>query len=165
MKFPSIRDITTISVITLNIDDTLAHALEVMIEFGHRSLVVLDGKKFRLLNVMDIIKREEERIDLQVTLKSMNLTKVPTIDKYKNVLDSLEYINDLSQHICVVNEDGSLYGIVSHTDIIANIDPDTLMDNYRLEDFLKIGRRVRTVSNDEITADVLRNMQMIPLIM
>jgi len=158
MKFPSIADIATLSIISLDIKETLSRALEIMLEQEHRNLVVIDNGRFRLLNVMDIIQKQEEQINLDILLEDMNLIEIPTIEKHNNVLDALKYVNHVTQHICAVNRDGSLYGIIAHSDIIANIDPETLMDNYRLEDFLKLGRNMKTISVNDKTLDVLKTM-------
>ena len=158
MKFPIIGDIATVSVISLDIDDTLSHAIELMIKHEHRNIVVVDNENFSLLHVMDIIKKQSLSIDLNVKLRDLDLLKIPVIERHKNVLDALHFIDDKSEHICVINRDKSLYGFISHSDIISNIDPDTLMDNYRLQDFLKIGRKMKIVSKEETTSDVLKNM-------
>lgn len=151
-------DIATVAVISLDIDNTLSSALELMIEYEHRHIVVLDDKEFRLLSVMDIIKKQDEQISLQSSLKDMDLVKIPVIEKYKNVLDALELINDRNEHICVLNRDKSLYGFVTQSDIVANIDPETLMESYKLQDFLKLGRKVKMVDKDAITTNVLKEM-------
>ncbi|MDD2450278.1 MAG: diguanylate cyclase, partial [Sulfurimonas sp.] len=62
------------------------------------------------------------------------------------------------EYICVVNDDLSLYGLITHTDITENIDPDTLMDNYRIEDFLKLGRRMKWVNRDAKIISLLEDM-------
>jgi len=88
-------------------------------------------------------------------LSELNLPKVPVVIRNKNVLDTLEYLNDPIEYICVINPDKTLYGLVTHTDVISNIDPDTLMDNYKLIDFLKLGRRVKWVKKDLLTSDLI----------
>ena len=158
MKFPIIGDIATVSVISLDIDDTVAHAIEMMIKYEHRSIVVVDKYEYSLLNILDIIKEQETSIDLDIKLRDLSLIKIPVINKYKNILEALELIDDKSEHICVINDDKSLYGFVSHSDITANIDPETLMENYRLSDFFKIGRRMKIVGKDEKTYKVIKSM-------
>ncbi|MGB3961587.1 MAG: CBS domain-containing protein, partial [Sulfurimonas sp.] len=158
MKFPAIGDIATTSVISLDINEKLFVALELMIEHSHRHMVICEGAAFRLLSIMDIIKTQGENIFLQISLSEMNLPQIPVIEKHKNVLEALELLNDKNEHICVIDQDGTLFGFVTQSDIIANIDPQTLMENYRLEDFLKLGRRVKMVEKDAKTATILQQM-------
>jgi len=158
MKFPVIGDIATVSVISLSVNETIMYALEMMLEHEHRNIIVIDGSNYRILNVMDIIKIKNENYNLQSKLSEFNLPLIKTIDRHKNVLEALEFINENIGYICVLNSDESLYGLVAHSDITANIDPDTLMDNYRLQDFFKLGRKVKRVSKDQKTSDVLNDM-------
>ena len=74
-------------------------------------------------------------------------------------IDEISYNLSASiEYICVINEDGSLYGLLSHTDITVNIDPETLMDNFRLQDFLKLGQKMKWVNKDEKTSVLLNEM-------
>ncbi|DAB29039.1 MAG TPA: diguanylate cyclase [Sulfurimonas sp. UBA12504] len=158
MKFPAIGDIATTSVISMVINEKLNLALELMIQHGHRHIVIRERAAFRLLSIMDIIKIQGENIFLQTSLQEMRLPQIPTIEKHKNVLEALELLSDKNEHICVVNQDGTLFGFVTQSDIIANIDPQTLMENYRLQDFLKLGRHVKMVEKAAKTANVLQQM-------
>jgi diguanylate cyclase (GGDEF)-like protein len=58
-----------------------------------------------------------------------------------------------------LNNDGSLYGIVTQSDILSNIDPDTLMERYRLIDFLKIKKRDRWVNKEMLTSEIFKIME------
>lgn len=158
MRFPQVYEIATTTVKSVDIDSTIANAIEVMINQEHRKLVVIDGDKYRIITVMDVIKLQNNHYDLGVKLSKLDLLAIPQIEANTNVLDTLEYLGNESEFISVINEDKSLYGIISHSDIISNIDPDTLMDNYRLQDFLKLGRRMKWVSPDTLTSRVLNDM-------
>ncbi len=158
MKFPAVGDIATRAVSALNINDTMIQALEMMLEDGHRNIIVIDVPNYRLLNVMDIIKIKNDTTSLQLKLKELNLPLVRTINKHKNVLDTLEFINEKVECFCVVNNDNSLYGLIAQSDIMANIDPDTLMENYRLQDFFKIGRKVKNVTKEKTISELLSEM-------
>ena len=50
--------------------------------------------------------------------------------------------------MCTINDDGSLYGIITHTDIISNIDPETLIENYRIGDLMNMNKQIQKVSKD-----------------
>jgi diguanylate cyclase (GGDEF)-like protein len=129
-----------------------------MLKYNHRNVVVIDEGPFKILTVIDVLDAQEKGIDLQKPLSSLNLNSIPTISKDKNVLDTLSYLNESIEYICVLNNDNSLYGIVAHTDITSNIDPETLMDNYKLTDYLKLNRRMKWVNKDEILSKLLKEM-------
>ena len=158
MRFPSISDIASTTVIHINSEASISDAIELMLENNHRNIVIKDVDIFRILTVVDILNMQSKNIDLTSPLKDLDLTIVPTISKTKNVLDTLEYLSASIEYICVLNEDKSLYGLLTHTDITINIDPDTLMDNFRLKDFLKLGRKMKWVNKEEITSVLLNEM-------
>ena len=158
MKFPLVSDIASTSVAQIDIKSSVAEALEIMLEYNHRNVIVVDGDCFRLLTVVNVLKIQKNHSSLDMQLSELDLSKIPLITRDKNVLDTLEYLNNSIEYICVINPDKSLYGLVTHTDITSNIDPDTLMDNYRLTDFLKLGRRMKWVTKDLITSALLKDM-------
>ncbi|MEA2110601.1 MAG: diguanylate cyclase, partial [Campylobacterota bacterium] len=123
-----------------------------------RNVIVVDSDCFRILTVVDVLRIKNHNTDLDIQLSRLNLSKVPTISRNKNILDTLEYLNDSIEYICVINSDKTLYGLVTHTDITSNIDPDTLMDNYKLADFLKLGRKVKSVDKGLITSILFKDM-------
>ncbi len=159
MKFPLIKDIASTSVLSVDIKSKISDALDFLLEQNHRNIIVKDDGCFRILSVMDVLKLQKNNFELDISLSNLDLNKAPMINKNKNVLDTLEYLNESIEYICVVNDDNSLFGLISHTDIISNIDPDTLMDNYRLADLLKQGRRMKWVEKDALTATLLEEMQ------
>jgi len=158
MKFPLIGDIASTTVVCVDINQTVSDAMDLMLENNHRNIIVVDENKFYIFTVLDILNIQSNAISLDTSLKNLKLLKIPVIKSSKNVLDTLEYLNESLEYICVINKDKTLYGLVTHTDIISNIDPDTLMDNFRLSDFLKLGRRMKWVDKNDITANLLKEM-------
>ena len=158
MKFPTIEEIATTSVVQVPITSMIGDALDIMLQQNHRSLIVVDDDKYRILTVMDVLNAQSNNLDLEMSLSELNLAQIPSIDKEKNVLNTLEYLNNSVEYICVINSDKSLFGLVTHTDITGNIDPDTLMDTYRLTDFLKMGRRMKWVKKEIVTSELLSDM-------
>lgn len=158
MIFPLVSDIASTTVISVDITSSVFNALDVMLNKNHINIIVIDGEKFRILTVMDILNIKTTGCDLNCKLSQLNLDEVPTIAKEKNVLDTLEYLNNSIEYICALNPDKTLYGVVAHSDISSNIDPDTLMDNYKVKDLLKLGRRMKWVAKDEITSSLLKRM-------
>lgn len=158
MKFPLIGDIATTNVHTVDINSSVGEALDKMLEKNHRNVIVIDGDIFRILTVVDLLLVQQDEDSLDVTLETLNLSKIPVINKKKNILDTLEYINNTLEYICVINDDLSLHGLVTHTDITDNIDPETLMDNYKLSDLLQQESRMKWISKDTQTSDLLKEI-------
>ena len=158
MKFPNIGDIATTSVVSIDIKSTFNEAINKMLENEHRNIIVIDINNFYIMSIIDILNIQAKDVDMDISLSELELSKIPTINKNKNILDTLEYLNNSIEYICVINEDNTLHGLVTHTDITSNIDPDTLMDNYRLQDFLKLGRRMKWVTKHEIIESLLQDM-------
>lgn len=147
-------DIASTSVVHVDIKSSLKTALSTMLEHTHRNIIVLDNDCFRILTIIDILNIQKKNINLDIKLSELNLSKIPTIDKDKNVLDTIDYLNNSIEYICVVNSDNTLYGLVTHTDITSNIDPETLIDNYRLVDFLRLTNKMKYAEKDAITSDL-----------
>jgi diguanylate cyclase (GGDEF)-like protein len=158
MKFPLIKEVASTDVIHVDITDSISKAMDVMIEHNHRNVIVKDAKRYKILTVTDVLKIQNDDFDLNLPLKSLSLEIIPTILVDANILDTIEYLNNPMEYICAVNEDNSLYGLVTHTDITSHIDPHTLMDNYRLIDFLKIGRKMKIVSKDTFISNILSDI-------
>ncbi|MGE4419829.1 MAG: diguanylate cyclase [Sulfurimonas sp.] len=158
MKFPKIGDIATTTVVSIENSKSISEAIGMMFDSVHRNIVVLDGDIFRILSVSDILNFKIRNIDLNQQLSTLELPAIHTVDKEKSVLELVDYLNNEIEYICVTNSDGSLYGLVSHTDITVSIDPETLMDNFCLQDFLKLSKRAKWVKKETKTIDLLLDM-------
>ena len=158
MRFPTVKDIANKNIVYIDITQTIGEAIEMMIENNHRNMLILDKNEFRILTAHDVFRVKKETISLDKRLDKFNLKIIPTITLDKNVLDTLPYLNSSIEYICVLDLDGNIYGLVTHTDITTNIDPNILMDNYRLSDFLKLGRRMRWVDKEASTSELLDDM-------
>ena len=158
MKFPAVGDIATQNVVLVQRDVSIVDAIEKMVEAEHRNVVVQDLDTFYILTVLDVLKLQDENHPLEYTLNEIELKQIPAVDKRMNILDTLEFVNHGIEYLCVLNEDKSLFGLITQTDITSNIDPDSLMENFRLQDFLKLGRHDKWVEKDHSTNDLLQLM-------
>ncbi len=157
MRFPAIKELCITDVVSIGSHATIHQALEQMLESDHRNIVVIADTTFLLLSVYDVLKLRDEI--LERPLNTLNLLQLPTLHKETNILDAIDLIQHESELIAVIDDDESLFGIVAHSDIISSIDPDTLMDNYRLRDFVKSNKSSRWISKNSITSDVLNDIQ------
>ncbi|MDK9694311.1 MAG: diguanylate cyclase [Sulfurimonas sp.] len=158
MRFPTVGEIATTKVVTVDKNDTLLKVIDVMCLHGHRNVIVVDGCCFYLLSINDILSAKMQQPHLDKPVGSLELAKIPTVYKNENILSTIEYLNCNLEHICAINEDGTLHGLLTHTDITSSIDPDTLMKSFCLNDFLKLGKRVKWVAKDIKTSTVLNEM-------
>ena len=155
MKFPLVSDIATRDIISIDINSSVTQAIDKILKHEHRNIIVLDGNDYYMLGIIDVLNLQAKSYDMSVKLKDIELPKIPVINRHKNILDTLQFIGDGVEFICVLNNDNSLFALLTHTDITSNIDPDTLMDNYKLEDFIKLGRRMKWVSADEKISNLI----------
>ena len=158
MKFPIIKDIATTNVVTVSLDTTLTEALNLMYQHNHRNVIVVDNILFYILTASDLLQLKLKGCDFSQQLSDIDLEKIPTINKSENILDTISFFEDSLEYICATNNDGSLFGILTHTDIISHIDPETLMENYRLADLMNMNKHIQKGSKDTPTADILNNM-------
>ncbi|WP_294956024.1 diguanylate cyclase [Sulfurovum sp.] len=159
MYFPFISEIVTTAVSTVPETATLSQAIELMLKSEHRHIVVTGNKGFYVLDIYDILRINREHTDTNLRLDTLHLTRLPTIHKEMNILETLDYLQNDVELIAVVNKDETLYGVIAHSDILSSIDPDTLMDNYRLSDLLKRKKRNRWVDKEVITYDIFHTIE------
>ena len=158
MKFPNASDIASVHVVSININQSISSAIEKMIINEHRDIVVKGEEKFFILRALEVIKIYQDKINLNEPLSKISLIEVPAVHKNVNILDMLQYLEEETEYICVVDDNNKLCGIITHTDITSNIDPEILMNNYKVDDFLKLIRRIKWVKKDMKTSDVLNDM-------
>ena len=158
MKFPLIRELATVDVVKIDVEKTLDEAIDLMHKFNHRNVIVADGKEFFIITASDLLGLKLKQYDFAAKLSSLILEKLPIINKEENILETIDFLEKSIEYICTINNDGSLYGIITHTDIISNIDPETLIENYRIGDLMNMNKQIQKVSKDVKTADVLINM-------
>jgi diguanylate cyclase (GGDEF)-like protein len=57
---------------------------------------------------------------------------MPALKKESNVLNALNLTNEMDESICVCNEDGTLYGLVTNSDIVASVDPQVILESLQI---------------------------------
>ena len=158
MKFPIIKELATTEVVSVDFDSTLDDAISLMYKHNHRNVIVINENEFYILTASDLLQLKLKKYNFSAKLSTIKLEKIPTINKEENILDTIEYFEQSLEYICAVNSDGSLYGILTHTDIISHIDPETLMENYRIGDLMNMNKHIQKTSQDTISSEVLNSM-------
>ncbi|MGD9970457.1 MAG: diguanylate cyclase [Sulfuricurvum sp.] len=132
MFFPTLGLIATTGVITVDIHESVRQALEKMHRYKHRSIVVLNGPLHYILTTRDIIRLKIEGVSFDLPLSQITLCSLSSIEKERNIVDALSLINEGDEHIAVCNEDGTLYGLVTNSDIIASVDPQIVLESLQI---------------------------------
>ena len=159
MHFISIKELASTNVETLSSDTILSSAMEYMLHGDHRNVIVTHQNEYRALSVYDILANYKNNKNNNLQLSQLELKTLPTIDKNSNILEALSSSVSSVEHFIATNSDGSLYGLVAYSDIISSIDPDTLMDNYKIMDFVKVQEYDDWVTRDKSTIDVFRQLE------
>lgn len=132
MFFPTLGLIATTNVITVTIQNTIQDALSKMHEHNHRSIVVVNKTLYYILSTKDIIRLKRNGMPFSTPLAQVPLRTLPMIEKDSNIINALNLTNDIDEHICVCNQDGSLYGLVTNSDIVASVDPQVILDSLQI---------------------------------
>jgi len=132
MFFPTLELIATTDVVSADINDTVADALKKMHAHNHRSIVVVNGPLHHIITSKDLIRLKVEKVDFSTPLSQIELPAMPRLDKTSNVINALNVTDDNGEHICVCNEDGSLFGLVTNSDIVASVDPQVILESLQI---------------------------------
>jgi diguanylate cyclase (GGDEF)-like protein len=132
MFFPTLEMIASTNVICVDINDTVNDALKKMYEHEHRSIVVVNGSLHHIIAPKDLIRLKIEKIDFSTPLSQIPLHTLPRLGKESNVINALNMEDNIGEHICVCNEDGSLFGLVTNSDIVASVDPQVVLESLQI---------------------------------
>lgn len=162
MFFPNLETIATTNVITADIHETVQKALERMHAHNHRSIVVVNGTLHYLLSTKDIIRLKLEKKDFATPLSQVSLRPLPMIDKESNIITALNLTHENDEHVCVCNRDGTLYGLVTNSDIVASIDPQVVLDTLQIATLFDKKYGYKSFSPDAAMAEVMEYLQDAP---
>ncbi|HFU75457.1 MAG TPA: diguanylate cyclase [Arcobacter sp.] len=149
MLFPKLSKITTTDVVFVNQEDTLLFALEKMVDSNHRRIIVQNGKKFAQITSHDIIHLKAKGISFDTKLHEVHLEPIPSIYKNANILDTLDFVKNNFEIICVLNDEGTLFGIATASDILASIDPHIILENTKIGDIFQSTKSFITTNKDK----------------
>ena len=157
--YPKIADITNTEVDVVPVTITLDKAMTMLFDSEHRYLLVTDDKAFYVIGIFELLDYAK-RVDAHTTsLKNLTMKKTPTLFKHEIVSKALKTIAKGNDIVVVLDENATFYGIVTQVDILSSIDPDTMMETFRLSDLLKFKKRVRWVNKEMSTEEIVRFME------
>jgi len=159
MFFPTLGLIASTNVITVTIQNTIQDALNKMHEHNHRSIVVVNKTVYYILSTKDIIRLKRDGTPFSTPLSQVPLRSLPVIEKDSNIINALNLTDDVDEHICVCNQDGSLYGLVTNSDIVASVDPQVILDSLQLSTIFEKKYGFKSFTPDASMAEILDYMK------
>lgn len=135
---PQLLDIATREVITISEEATLGEAVHYMQERNLRDIVVIRHSlhRYGLLTPQDLIRFKLNHISFNTPLSALKLDTIHTLNQNKTLMEAFEELDGTCKCICLVDEQDTLTGFISYTDIISSIDPALLMREQKLRDIL-----------------------------
>lgn len=159
MLFPTLQAIATRDVICLDDTASLNQALELMNRQRIRSLLVRSTRGYKLLLTRDLVTFHLQGVTFTAPLSQVFLPPVLQLSPDAGVEEAIRLISiHQAEQVCLVDADGQLKGIVSYTDLIQSLDPETLAENQRLSDLLR-GVQLLQVNKEMPVSLVLSLMQ------
>lgn len=159
MFFPTLGLIATTDVIKVDIRETLHDVLKQMHTHNHRSVVVLNGLLHYIITAKDMIRLRIEGVEFTTPLSQIDLRLLPVLDKENNVISALNLTNEMDEYICVCNTDGTLYGLITNSDIVSSVDPQVILDSLQIGTIFDKKYGYKWVQSDVMMDEVLRLMK------
>ena len=159
MLFPSLLQIATKQVISLQDQSSLQDAVHLMAENNIRDVVVQGEAGWRLLTTRDLITFRLQEKDFNAPLTDFPLNSVCTLPSSANVFDAITLMKGGSyEYVCLRDEPNQLVGIVSYSDLAKHLDPNTLGHNRCIGDLTQSSHFVVVAETADLH-DVLLAMQ------
>lgn len=158
MEFPSVETIASKELVSLPDSASVYDAVRLMKQRNLRDLIVEGGADYRLICADDLIRIKLENIDFSAPLSTIALPKVEKLHQKSSVLDALGMSENESDYLCLIDDAGSLTGVVSYGDLVAKIDPDRVVEAMPLAELLP-GSAATVVGGHETTLFVLDRMR------
>ncbi|MFY9141864.1 diguanylate cyclase [Sulfuricurvum sp.] len=159
MFFPTLGLIATTNVITADIHHTIQDALNKMHQHNHRSIIVINKTLHYVITTKDIIRLKLEGVPFSTPFSQISLRSPPMLDKESNIINALNLTNDDDEYICVCNADGSLYGLVTNSDIVASVDPQVILDSLQISTIFEKKYGYKSFSPETLMSEVLEFMK------
>lgn len=137
MLLPIISSIATKNVVTVDQDSSIEDAIALMRQRNIRDMIVKLPNEYRIVTALDIIRFELDGTDFSAPLSSVSIPKVPHVSLNADIFEILDAIDEQIEHICVVNDDGTLYGIVSYSDLVGSVDTEAFSESRSMADMME----------------------------
>ncbi|MDR9498042.1 MAG: PAS domain-containing protein [Hydrogenovibrio sp.] len=136
--FPKLEAIATRQVVTIDASRSIQDAVHQMYAHNIRDVIVIDGDHHTIITPRELIDLKLKGMDFATPLNEVYLNDVPVMSPQDHVNDALTVLkNHPDKHVCLLDEAGKLTGIVSYSDLLANLDPETLARTRTIAQFLQ----------------------------
>jgi len=156
---PTVSDICTKEIVSINIKSTISDAIRLMTEKNVRSVLITeeDCENYFIFTTNNAIEYKIKNLSLDTKLNELNLPKIQKIDANVSVLE-ITNKDDLISEYFIVLDQGKVVGILSQTDIINNIDPQMLLQKQTISSIM-LQYTVQTVYENEATINAIKIMK------
>ena len=156
---PTVSDICTKEIVSINIKSTISDAIRLMTEKNVRSVLITEEhcKNYFIFTTNNAIEYKIKNLSLDTKLNELNLPKIQKIDANVSVLE-ITNKDDLISEYFIVLDQGKVVGILSQTDIINNIDPQMLLQKQTISSIM-LQYTVQTVYENEATINAIKIMK------
>lgn len=160
MEFLKVKQVACKKVISVMHDDTIGDAVSKMYQSNHRDVVVRNDEEnsYGILKVNDLIRMKIGNVDFQTKICEIKYDKIGTIDENAPVIKAMELIDKRTNCLCVVDAENNLAGYISYYDILATIDPKSIMEKQTIGDVM-IKTMIKFAYEDESTISVIQRME------
>ncbi|GAB0152167.1 PAS domain-containing protein [Marinobacterium sp. BA1] len=139
MLLAPLSSIASRDVVTLAESDTIHAAVSLMAAHSIHDVVVVTADGLRIITTQTVIRLRLAEADFSAPLSQAGLPRVSCVKPTESVADGLVALRGSpSEHLCLVDEDESLVGIVSYTDLISRIDPQNMAETVRIKDLITL---------------------------
>ncbi len=156
--FPRVRDVAHMGVIIVPSHTSVADAVSLM-EQHNLSDVVFEGEQGHAIFTVDtlMLLRQHKRT-LNLPLCDIATPRLHYVDGDESVLRLLSRFDHCNcRYLGVLDAARNLVGIVSHSDVLASVDPTLMMEHKKLNDVLH-KRRLEMVDFDTPTETALASL-------
>ncbi|PLA74269.1 hypothetical protein CYQ88_07050 [Hydrogenovibrio sp. SC-1] len=151
MIFPSLVQLATRDVVTLDASQSLKEAVHLMNVHHIRDIIVTQGQSYSILTARELIDFQIRQVSLDTPLADLHLNIVPQMFENDSVMKALMVIqNHPDNHVCLINEDKDIIGIVSYSDLAASLQPDQLVQSQSVGDVVRDKPFLQVEASDDL---------------
>ncbi|MGB3750614.1 MAG: diguanylate cyclase [Arcobacteraceae bacterium] len=156
---PTVSDICTKKIISIEITASIADAVHLMTEKNVRSILITEDKtnNYFIFTTSDAIEYKIKNLPLNTKLLDLKLQKVEVLDANISILE-VTNTDQLNNEYFIVLDNKNVVGILSQTDIINNIDPQMLIQKKSISSIM-LQYTVQTIYQNEATINAIRIMK------
>jgi len=120
VNYPLVKDVATKEIIYLDSNDTLDSAIKLITEHGVRNIVVHDADidEYAYIGVDEVVHAIATDLDTSSLIVNVGLHPLLCVPKDYNIFEASYFFIEDESLIGVINEDGTLFGVLSYIDIL-----------------------------------------------